>query len=158
MLLHLDGEPIGAFDIDPFSLVSDELMPFSDNIKELSRASTRCSRPPRSTEKRHGKRFRPTIVMLPGSVPMIHVQLLETSSLQAQLGQITEMIHGGPLIHDDVLDDADMRRGGDSIHKMFSNKVAVLAGDYLLARASVLLAKLRNVEVVQVMATASILS
>ena len=157
-LLHLDGEPIGAFDIDPFSLVSDELMPFSDNIKEL----VESEHPVLSTaakhffEKRHGKRFRPTIVMLLSkSVPMVHVQPPETSSrLQAQLGQITEMIHVASLIHDDVLDDADTRRGGDSIHKMFSNKVAVLAGDYLLARASVLLAKLRNVEVVQVMATA----
>jgi len=69
-------------------------------------------------------------------------------------GQITEMIHVASLIHDDVLDEADTRRGADAIHKMHSNKVAVLAGDYLLARASVLLAKLDNVEVVQIMASA----
>ena len=68
---------------------------------------------------------------------------------QAQLGQITEMIHVASLIHDDVLDEADTRRGGEAVHKMYSNKVAVLAGDYLLARASVLLAKLECVNVVQ---------
>merc|ERR1719408_1156360 len=73
---------------------------------------------------------------------------------QLKLGQITEMIHVASLIHDDVLDDADTRRGGDAVHKMYSNKVAVLAGDYLLARASVLLAKLDNVDVVQIMASA----
>ena len=37
---------------------------------------------------------------------------------------------------DDVLDEADTRRGGDSVHKLYSNKVAVIVGDYLLARAS----------------------
>ena len=73
---------------------------------------------------------------------------------QAQLGQIVEMIHVASLIHDDVLDEADTRRGGESVHKLYSNKVAVLAGDYLLARASVLLARLENTAVVQIMATA----
>merc|ERR1712127_1113042 len=56
--------------------------------------------------------------------------------------------------HDDVLDEADTRRGGEAVHKLYSNKVAVLAGDYLLARASVLLARLENTAVVQIMATA----
>jgi geranylgeranyl pyrophosphate synthase len=64
------------------------------------------------------------------------------------------MIHVASLIHDDVLDEADTRRGGEAVHKLYSNKVAVLAGDYLLARASVLLARLENTAVVQIMATA----
>ena len=71
-----------------------------------------------------------------------------------QLGQITEMIHVASLIHDDVLDEADMRRGGKAVHTMYTNKVAVLAGDYLLARASVLLARLQHFQVVEVMASA----
>merc|ERR1719162_2500319 len=73
---------------------------------------------------------------------------------QGQLGQVVEMIHVASLIHDDVLDEAETRRGGESVHKLYSNKVAVLAGDYLLARASVLLARLENTAVVQIMATA----
>merc|ERR1712160_87724 len=151
-------------------------------------------------EKRHGKRFRPTIVQLvakavaaavpagiddtefvtdnpdavasPGSsstvggvsgwewsgAPTIEIEGGVVTSAnhkgsdvwrrQAQLGQIVE------IIHDDVLDEADTRRGGESVHKLYSNKVAVLAGDYLLARASVLLARLENTAVVQIMATA----
>jgi geranylgeranyl pyrophosphate synthase len=78
----------------------------------------------------------------------------EIGKLQLQLGQITEMIHVASLIHDDVLDEADTRRGGAAVHTLYSNKVAVLAGDYLLARASVLLARLQNFKVVEVMATA----
>jgi len=69
-------------------------------------------------------------------------------------GQITEMIHVASLIHDDVLDEAEMRRGGKAVHTMYTNKVAVLAGDYLLARASVLLARLQHLQVVEVMASA----
>jgi geranyl diphosphate synthase len=76
------------------------------------------------------------------------------NKLQLQLGQITEMIHVASLIHDDVLDEAETRRGGAAVHTMYTNKVAVLAGDYLLARASVLLARLHNFQVVEVMASA----
>merc|ERR1712159_400439 len=76
------------------------------------------------------------------------------SPRQLQLGQITEMIHVASLIHDDVLDEADTRRGGQAVHTMYTNKVAVLAGDYLLARASVLLARLQHFQVVEVMASA----
>ena len=73
---------------------------------------------------------------------------------QLQLGQITEMIHVASLIHDDVLDESDTRRGGAAVHTMYTNKVSVLAGDYLLARASVLLARLQHLQVVEVMASA----
>lgn len=180
---------------DPFKMVEKELQPFSDSIKEL--VST--DQPILSMaakhffEKRHGKRFRPTIVQLMakavavatpekvnGAVAKEHedrngkgeyqwsgASVVEGGTItaenhkgsdvwrrQAQLGQIVEMIHVASLIHDDVLDEADTRRGGEAVHKLYSNKVAVLAGDYLLARASVLLARLENTAVVQIMATA----
>jgi len=170
---------------DPFSMVEKELQPFSDSIKEL--VST--DQPILSMaakhffEKRHGKRFRPTIIQLiakavaachpeeikgdrweysgaskigmeGGRVTVGNHQGSDVWRKQAQLGQIVEMIHVASLIHDDVLDEADTRRGGEAVHKLYSNKVAVLAGDYLLARASVLLARLENTAVVQIMATA----
>lgn len=177
----------GDFDIeslpDPFKMVEQELQPFSDSIKEL--VST--DQPILSMaakhffEKRHGKRFRPTIVQLiakaaaavpaePNAEPNTSWEHSGNSPVdfesasqhqgsdawrrQAQLGQIVEMIHVASLIHDDVLDEADTRRGGEAVHKLYSNKVAVLAGDYLLARASVLLARLENTAVVQIMSTA----
>ena len=69
-----------------------------------------------------------------------------------RLAAITEMIHTASLIHDDVLDAADTRRGGSAVHRMYSNKAAVLSGDFLLARASIALAKLEHYEVTQEMA------
>eukprot|EP00975_Prorocentrum_lima_P005827 1261083-Prorocentrum_lima.AAC.1 len=64
------------------------------------------------------------------------------------------MIHVASLIHDDVLDEAETRRGDLAVHQVFSNKVAVLAGDYLLATASELLADLGDSRVVKIMASA----
>jgi len=72
---------------------------------------------------------------------------------QKRLAEITEMIHTASLFHDDVIDEADARRGVPSINKLYGNKMAILAGDFLLARASVSLARLRNVEVVELLST-----
>lgn len=201
---------------DPFKMVEKELKPFSDSISELvsSDQPILSMAAKHFFEKRHGKRFRPTIVQLvakavaaaipddtvassdaptdaPTDAPNGSSPAESSSSSstvgglsgwewsgastieiegglvtsdnhqgsdvwrrQAQLGQIVEMIHVASLIHDDVLDEADTRRGGEAVHKLYSNKVAVLAGDYLLARTSVLLARLENTAVVQIMATA----
>ena len=174
---------------DPFKMVEKELKPFADSISELvsSDQPILSMAAKHFFEKRHGKRFRPTIVQLmakavaaaepekQGShttghhasaakwewsgasdvdVNASNHQGSDVWRKQAQLGQIVEMIHVASLIHDDVLDEADTRRGGEAVHKLYSNKVAVLAGDYLLARASVLLARLENTSVVQIMATA----
>lgn len=72
---------------------------------------------------------------------------------QRRLAEISEMIHTASLFHDDVIDGADTRRGAPAVHRAFGNKMAILAGDYLLARASVCLARLRDVEVVETMST-----
>ena len=71
---------------------------------------------------------------------------------QRRLAEISEMIHTASLFHDDVIDKASTRRGIPTVHSVFGNKMAILAGDYLLARASVFLARLRNVEVFETMA------
>jgi geranyl diphosphate synthase len=68
-------------------------------------------------------------------------------SRQQRIAEITEMIHVASLLHDDVLDHSDTRRGIGSLNYVMGNKLAVLAGDFLLARASVALASLRNTEV-----------
>ena len=63
------------------------------------------------------------------------------------------MIHTASLLHDDVIDTAETRRGMSSVNSVFGNKLAVLAGDFLLARASVCLARLRNIPVVELLST-----
>ncbi len=57
-------------------------------------------------------------------------------------GAAVELVHLGSLYHDDVIDEAETRRGVPSVNARWSNIVAILAGDYLLAQASVLAASL----------------
>jgi geranylgeranyl pyrophosphate synthase len=141
---------------DPFKMVASELQPLSDYVKELvvSENPVLTKAASHFFNSRQGKRFRPTIVALVGMALQPDGIATSVRTRQLQLGQITEMIHTASLIHDDVLDEAVMRRGGDAVHTMYTDKVAVLAGDYLMARASVLLARLQHLQVVEVMASA----
>lgn len=72
---------------------------------------------------------------------------------QRRLAEITELIHTASLLHDDVIDHSVARRGSPSANLEFGNKMAVLAGDFLLGRASVALARLRDAEVTELLAT-----
>ncbi|XP_026429853.1 solanesyl diphosphate synthase 3, chloroplastic/mitochondrial-like, partial [Papaver somniferum] len=71
----------------------------------------------------------------------------ELRTRQQRMAEITEMIHVASLLHDDVLDDADTRRGVQSLNFLMGNKLSVLAGDFLLSRACVALASLKDPEV-----------
>lgn len=77
-------------------------------------------------------------------------QILPT---QRRLASITEMIHVASLLHDDVIDTSDLRRGRPSAPSEFGNKLSILSGDFLLGRASVALARLGSREVVELLAT-----
>lgn len=72
---------------------------------------------------------------------------------QRRLAEITELIHTASLLHDDVIDNSISRRSNPSANIAFGNKMAVLAGDFLLGRASVALARLRDPEVTELLAT-----
>jgi len=60
------------------------------------------------------------------------------------------MIHTASLVHDDVVDDR-VRRGVPTVHSLFDNRVAILAGDFLFAQSSWYLANLDNLEVVKLL-------
>lgn len=82
--------------------------------------------------RRKGKRVRPILVLLSaeacgGVTPMT----LRGATL-------VEILHTATLVHDDVVDDADTRRGFASINAIWKNKIAVLMGDYLLSRGLLL--------------------
>ncbi|GKV11239.1 hypothetical protein SLEP1_g22509 [Rubroshorea leprosula] len=111
-----------------------------------------------------GKRFRPTVLLLMATALNVRIPEQAVSRVgdtvatdlrtrQQCIAEITEMIHVASLLHDDVLDDADKRRGIGSLNAVMGNKLAVLAGDFLLSRACVALASLKNTEVVSLLAT-----
>ena len=81
-----------------------------------------------------GKRLRPLLVLLSAKL------FGEVNELTLRAAAFVEMVHTATLIHDDVVDDDDRRRGHASVKAQFGNLSAVLAGDYLLAKAMLLLA------------------
>ena len=83
-----------------------------------------------------GKRFRPLLALLAG-------QLGDgAASGVVDAGVVVELTHLATLYHDDVMDEADVRRGAQSANARWTNTVAILTGDYLFARASDLVADL----------------
>ena len=80
-----------------------------------------------------GKRLRPVLVLLSAKL------FGEVNEQTLRAATFVEMVHSATLLHDDVVDDADERRGRSSVKAQFGNLSAVLAGDYLLAKAMLLL-------------------
>ncbi len=77
----------------------------------------------------HGKMLRPTLVMLSAKL------YGEVNERVMDVAVALELLHTASLVHDDVVDESDTRRGQDSVNKLLSNQVAVLVGDYVLSRA-----------------------
>ncbi|MBE9198412.1 MULTISPECIES: solanesyl diphosphate synthase [unclassified Nodularia (in: cyanobacteria)] len=95
-----------------------------------------------------GKRIRPAIVLLISRATMLENDI---TLRHRRLAEITEMIHTASLVHDDVVDESQMRRGVETVHSLFGNRIAVLAGDFLFAQSSWYLANLNNLEVVKLL-------
>ncbi|KAJ1991107.1 coq1 putative hexaprenyl diphosphate synthase [Dimargaris cristalligena] len=72
---------------------------------------------------------------------------------QRRLSEIVELMHTATLLHDDVVDEAAMRRQKTCAHLQFGNKMAILVGDFLIARACCALTRLRHNEVTELLAT-----
>ncbi len=87
------------------------------------------------------------------NLPDTMKRTLSATPQQRRLAEITEMIHTASLFHDDVIDKATTRRNMSTVNQVFGNKLAILGGDFLLSRASVSLARLRNLEVVELLST-----
>lgn len=90
-------------------------------------------------ERYHGKMLRPTLVMLAGLAA--HPRAGQVSpdealtDAHAKIGAVCEMVHLATLVHDDVLDEADVRRRGATVNLLRGNEAAVILGDYLIAGA-----------------------
>ncbi|MEA5550840.1 solanesyl diphosphate synthase [Anabaena cylindrica UHCC 0172] len=95
-----------------------------------------------------GKRIRPAIVLLISRATMLKEDI---TPRHRRLAEITEMIHTASLVHDDVVDESSVRRGVPTVHSLFGNRIAVLAGDFLFAQSSWYLANLDNLDVVKLL-------
>ena len=96
-----------------------------------------------------GKRLRPLLVVLAAAAcgyrgPKAH-----------ELAGVVEFIHTATLLHDDVVDDSDMRRGSATANAHFGNAAAVLVGDFLYSRAFQMMVSVRDMRVMEVLADAT---
>ena len=92
---------------------------------------------------RAGKQLRPLIVLLAAQIcnPITDKTLRSAVAL--------EMLHNASLVHDDVVDSSGTRRGQPAVHTQWSNKVAILTGDYMLAKVIGLVAEVRNIRILE---------
>ena len=93
-----------------------------------------------------GKRIRPSLVLLASAV------FGRSSDAVIQLAAATECLHSATLVHDDIVDGADSRRGRKAVHLMWSQAAAVLSGDFLLAMAADQVAGLGRPRIVRMFA------
>jgi len=115
------------------SQISQPIKSELDNFNQIFRDSLRSSvglvdLVARYIIRQKGKKIRPLLVLLSAKVSG---GISERSYRGAVL---VELLHTATLVHDDVVDNADKRRGLWSINKVFKNKIAVLMGDYLLSK------------------------
>jgi len=133
------SSPFDVSSVDP--VLEADMRAGLEAVEMLLRDSVKSDFPLLNSSARHladagGKRFRPLLVLLaaqfgdpdaPGVVPA---------------AVVVELTHLGTLYHDDVMDEATLRRGAPSANSRWDNSVAILTGDFLFARASDLLADL----------------
>eukprot|EP01125_Pyxidicula_operculata_P013415 TRINITY_DN4449_c0_g1_i2.p1 TRINITY_DN4449_c0_g1~~TRINITY_DN4449_c0_g1_i2.p1 ORF type:complete len:408 (-),score=58.93 TRINITY_DN4449_c0_g1_i2:218-1441(-) len=147
--------------INPFVVVDKDMTKLNENISEIIQTQhPMLFKVAKYYFDLKGKRMRPVVILLMSKALSYHTSTsngtsdLETDKVlpnQSKLAEILEMIHTASLIHDDVIDLAESRRSTQSVNVAFGNKVSILAGDFLLARASIALAQLQNFEVTELM-------
>lgn len=96
-----------------------------------------------------GKRLRPLLVLLSSRAHDYQ------GTTQTHLAAIIELIHTATLLHDDVVDASELRRGQNTANALWGNAASVLVGDFIYSRAFQMMVKINNPEVMQILATAT---
>ncbi len=98
--------------------------------------------------RRKGKQMRPMFIFLTAKM------LGEVNDRVYDAASLVELLHTATLVHDDVVDDANERRGFFSVNALWKNKVAVLVGDYMLSKVLLLSIEKNNVKLLEIVARA----
>jgi len=94
-----------------------------------------------------GKRLRPMLLLLAAKA------LGEVNDNHLVLAAVIEFIHTATLLHDDVVDESDLRRGQDSANAVWGNAASVLVGDYLYSSAFEMMVRTNNMRVMEILST-----
>ena len=133
--------------IDPHKHIKPELEELETFLKESINSDIELAREVSSyIVQSGGKRIRPTITIL------IARALNYQGNELTKLATAIELLHTATLIHDDVVDQSELRRGKISIHKKWNNAHGVLVGDFVYSKAFQLMASLKNKQIIQTLA------
>lgn len=136
------------------NILSDIRQPITEAWKQYERLMEQSLRADNKLQQevlryvgaRRGKQLRPLLVLLSAQLcnPVTDKTLRSAVAL--------ELLHTASLVHDDVVDSSDTRRGAAAVHVKWNNKVAVLIGDYMLAKVIGLTAEVRNIRILEIVA------
>jgi heptaprenyl diphosphate synthase len=118
-------------DLVPIPRVWDRMADVEHRLREATQADTAfLTEIAQHLLSAGGKRYRPLLAQVAAELGG------NVGPEPVEAGVAVELVHLGSLYHDDVIDEADSRRGQTSVNTNWTNTVAILAGDFLLARAS----------------------
>jgi octaprenyl-diphosphate synthase len=138
-----------SFD-DVMALSQDDMRAVDALIRESLRSDVELvSRVSEYIVMSGGKRLRPMIVLLAARA------LGYEGEQHVRAAAIVEFIHTATLLHDDVVDSSDRRRGQDSANTVFGNQASVLVGDFLYSRAFQMMVDIDSMRVMQILADAT---
>ncbi|MFA6057141.1 MAG: polyprenyl synthetase family protein [Taibaiella sp.] len=131
------------------SPIAEELELFEKKFAENVRSrNAMLDRIMRFIIRRKGKQMRPMFVFLAAKI------CGEITEATYRASSLIELLHTATLVHDDVVDDANIRRNFFSINALWKNKVAVLVGDYLLSKGLLLSLDNNDFEILKIVSTA----
>ena len=130
--------------------VADEMQIFEKKFKDALKSDVALlDKITNYVVKRKGKQMRPMFVFL--TAKMLNEKVEDASYTAASL---IELSHTASLVHDDVVDDANERRGVFSVNALWKNKIAVLVGDYLLAQGLLMSVNTQQFKLLQIVSDA----
>ncbi|MBU6390938.1 MAG: polyprenyl synthetase family protein [Planctomycetes bacterium] len=125
-------EPVGTFDV--IKVLMDEVE--SRFHKELRSQTNSLAELISHISKFKGKRLRPALVLLSGKC------VGDAAPQHIDIAVVVEMVHTATLVHDDVIDEASMRRHVESVNSKWGREISILFGDYLFSRGFTILSAL----------------
>jgi octaprenyl-diphosphate synthase len=129
--------------------IAAEMKAFEPHFREAMRSrAALLDRIMHYIVKRKGKQMRPMFTLLSAR------QFGAVNESAFVAASLIELLHTATLVHDDVVDDANMRRGFFSINALWKNKIAVLVGDYLLSRGLLLAIDKGEFELLRIVSSA----
>ncbi len=130
--------------------IREDVKMFQDELKtSLSSGVKLINTVIKYITRKKGKQLRPRLTLLAARL------CGEPTSLTYKAAALVEILHVATLIHDDVVDDADTRRGIPTVKRIWKNKIAILVGDYMFSKALANIIHLRDFDALEVLSSAS---